>query len=508
MTGLSSVSIAEDILTLAKSVLFDRHWYEVCYPEATFEQGDPLVYFCDRGWRKGHAPNPYFDVPFYLERNPDVRDLGLNPLVHYLRYGEAEHRWPSLHFDPDWFRACHSLGAGDHCLSHLMSQLTIQELSPNPGFEPDWYRRAYGSFIPFGFSAFADYRLRGLSNDRRPSSFHREVYDSALFDEKFYCEVNPSVLKSGMDPGYHFCAVGWRLGLQPSPEFGLAWHQESNPGGRATSMDRLIRYLKLGATEVPLLGAPQSEATASPSPALGLSSAEKEGLAIRQSGVFDANYYLANSPDVRSVGLDAIDHFCRFGWREGRRPNPYFDPLWYDEYYLGAKREQNPLSHYISEGEREGFNPIIYFEPKWYQEKYHLSSDCSPLLHFLNHRRTQTFSPTRFFDVDFYMRRHGDAIGANRDPFAHFLRVAVTQDIDPSPEFDTRKYRFEHLSQVLPPRPVMAGAEVHQRMTRERLNPLVHFLLGLAGRHLTVPASGSSKPPCVEDEFWGDHHCS
>lgn len=46
-----------------------------------------------KNWRVHHllVPN-YFDSTYYLENNIDVREAGINPLVHFLRYGELEGR--------------------------------------------------------------------------------------------------------------------------------------------------------------------------------------------------------------------------------------------------------------------------------------------------------------------------------------------------------------------------------------------------------------------------------
>ena len=43
-----------------------------------------------RAWRR----HPLFDPNFYLQRNADVREAGLNPWLHYLRHGAAEDRKP------------------------------------------------------------------------------------------------------------------------------------------------------------------------------------------------------------------------------------------------------------------------------------------------------------------------------------------------------------------------------------------------------------------------------
>ena len=47
------------------------------------------------------------------------------------------------------------------------------------------------------------------------------------------------------------------------------------------------------------------------------------------SGLIDPNYYLINGTDVHEAQLDPAEHFCRYGWRESRKPNIYFDTRWY-----------------------------------------------------------------------------------------------------------------------------------------------------------------------------------
>jgi hypothetical protein len=46
-----------------------------------------------------------FDPAFYLERYPDVRGAGVDPLRHYLRYGSVEGRKPHPLFEPDHYLA-------------------------------------------------------------------------------------------------------------------------------------------------------------------------------------------------------------------------------------------------------------------------------------------------------------------------------------------------------------------------------------------------------------------
>ena len=50
---------------------------------------------------------------------------------------------------------------------------------------------------------------------------------------------------------------------------------------------------------------------------------------IRNSGLFDQDYYLARYPDVADSGLDPVDHYLRIGAAKGYDPNPLFDTGYY-----------------------------------------------------------------------------------------------------------------------------------------------------------------------------------
>jgi hypothetical protein len=70
---------------------------------------------------------------------------------------------------------------------------------------------------------------------------------------------------------------------------------------------------------------------------------------------FDAEYYLAANPDVRASGIDPLDHFLLWGWREGRNPSKTFDSAFYLSRYPDiASAGINPLQHYAWNGKAEG----------------------------------------------------------------------------------------------------------------------------------------------------------
>ncbi len=189
-------------------------------------------------------------------------------------------------------------------------------------------------------------------------------------------------------------------------------------------------------------------------------------------GFFDYGWYLAQNPDVAndvgSAEAGCLAHFMRIGWREGRWPNPYFDPNW----YLGVNHDvrdadQNALLHYILYGEAEGRRPVPAFDPEWYRHHHGLDRSTSPLRHFLQHRNDGTASPVPGFDADWYLHRYPDVAASGRDLYAHFCDVGMAEGRTPRPDvvviresglFDASHY-------------LVSGPDVPEC----RLDPLAHF---------------------------------
>ena len=76
---------------------------------------------------------------------------------------------------------------------------------------------------------------------------------------------------------------------------------------------------------------------------------------IKKSGIFDANYYYKNYPDVRRADVNPLLHFVLNGWKEGRNPSETFVTSYYLDLYMDVKNSgMNPLVHYIKYGINEG----------------------------------------------------------------------------------------------------------------------------------------------------------
>ncbi|WP_083276861.1 sulfotransferase [Sphingobium phenoxybenzoativorans] len=81
---------------------------------------------------------------------------------------------------------------------------------------------------------------------------------------------------------------------------------------------------------------------------------------IRQSDLFDKDWYLTKYADVGKQGVDPALHYLNYGWREGRDPSASFstnDYLKNNSDVAGANI--NPLLHFIEHGMAEGRGPII-----------------------------------------------------------------------------------------------------------------------------------------------------
>jgi glycosyltransferase involved in cell wall biosynthesis len=118
------------------------------------------------------------------------------------------------------------------------------------------------------------------------------------------------------------------------------------------------------------------------------SRADRTARIIRASGLFDSAWYLETYPDVAARKVDPVQHYVRYGAREGRDPNRLFSSSWYlASNPDAAESGLNPLAHFILRGAKEGRNPGPLFDTKWYLDANPdvTGAGVNPLLHFLRH---------------------------------------------------------------------------------------------------------------------------
>lgn len=73
---------------------------------------------------------------------------------------------------------------------------------------------------------------------------------------------------------------------------------------------------------------------------------------VEASGYFDADYYLSRYPDIADAAIGPVEHYLRFGAREGRDPSAQFSSTGYA--YLNASDDQNdnPLVQFLTQREQ------------------------------------------------------------------------------------------------------------------------------------------------------------
>jgi hypothetical protein len=109
------------------------------------------------------ARSGLFDTDYYLKTHKDIAAAGIHPLRHYVEYGDAEGRWPNPYFNPKAYRAFFEDGAL-HGICTLYHYAELGEalglgappdfdghryLATNPKLAP-WLDRPFTHFLNIG----------------------------------------------------------------------------------------------------------------------------------------------------------------------------------------------------------------------------------------------------------------------------------------------------------------------------------------------------------------------
>ena len=65
----------------------------------------------------------------------------------------------------------------------------------------------------------------------------------------------------------------------------------------------------------------------------------REYIIVRDSSLFDADYYLKNNRDVFDAGMDPVEHYIIFGWKENRVPSQTINSLMSKTAYQSIDRK-------------------------------------------------------------------------------------------------------------------------------------------------------------------------
>ncbi len=145
---------------------------------------DPVKHYLEHGWWEGRNPTRDFCSSGYLHFHPDVARSGMNPFVHYLRYGHRENRHVPK---PDEFKL------------YLENYKSCEAL-----FDAQLYWDSYpavqkriGRYDPA--LLLYDYMTVGWIDGYNPSQ---------SFSTADYLFLNPDVRAAGVNPLYHYATSG------------------------------------------------------------------------------------------------------------------------------------------------------------------------------------------------------------------------------------------------------------------------------------------------------------
>lgn len=238
--------------------------------------------------------------------------------------------------------------------------------------------------IPFGrLAVLAASGLHAPSDGASLSKFKRYVSGAScesphpLFNEEWYRQRNPDVLKAKALPIVHYLATGEREGRWPHPLFDLVWYNNTYASElREWHLSSLEHFILRGARR-----------------------------GFRPHPLFDTFYYVGQAPEISDTGMNPLVHYLETGWLKGLNPHPLFDNEWY------LKKATDTVS-----------------------------ANMPPLLHYVLHGWNQCRDTHPLFDTEFYLRNNADVLAMGECPLQHYLNQGWKEGRQPSQEFDPVKY--------------------------------------------------------------------
>jgi len=278
-----------DRAQIAGCTLFDAGWYRETYTDLP-ASADAAADYRDRGVSGDRDPSPLFSSEAYLAASTDVRALGINPLLHYLRHGlnegrpaptRAEHQrvrdtediradpW----FDEAWYLATYPEVAhsGKDAAAHYLVAGVGGMFDPSPAFSSAAYLDASPDVRVAGANPLLHYRRHGQGEQRfvidvagwaRMASIAL-IADSDLFDAAWYLDRYSDVRLAGDDPAAHYMDRGWSEGRDPGPGFSTVCYLDAMSATGEQCGNPLLHYLMHGRHEGrPIVPAPSAEMNA------------------------------------------------------------------------------------------------------------------------------------------------------------------------------------------------------------------------------------------------------
>ena len=376
----------------------------------------------------------------------------------------------------------------DALFTQFLDEGWRQGADPAPDFSVAGYLRINDDVAAAGANPFLHYLAFGVSEERaavlsdwgRPRSVSYTPHDLALIEphvvrDHIVAERPQLSTLSDRAVAAWYLVVGWAEGLDPSPDLSIRAVQARHDGDAARGRNPLLAEL--------------AARPAAPDPS--------GTHAYRRVGErFDPDFYRAAYADVAGFSdTEALDHFMRYGWREGRDPRPGFST----RAYLAARPDLqgtdiNPFLDHIESGHATPAPRA----PGLLQ---------APPLEIQPPAPADLDAVRDSFDADWYRATYPDVEGDDEALMAHYMTEGWRQRRDPSPHFSTGDY-----------------LDLYADIDGSGSNPLLHYVLfgryegrrpkdghaqplirdpaasGFSGLPATVLADAPADPPAPHDD--------
>jgi glycosyltransferase involved in cell wall biosynthesis len=161
-------------------LLFDLNYYNAqSGSELSFDEA--VTDYFERGGALGYNPHPLFDTRYYLSEHPEVRALGINPLVHFLLHSVAEEHSPSPYFDTEYY---YSQDRGlrvnrvNALVHYVINAPDNKAHRPNPLFGNGFYIGVYPDVKNSGENPLGHYLRTGCAEGRFASQTHKNLVET------------------------------------------------------------------------------------------------------------------------------------------------------------------------------------------------------------------------------------------------------------------------------------------------------------------------------------------
>lgn len=155
-----------EILLIGKSEFFDAKWYKNQYLKRN--AFNPAKHYYKNGWKENYNPSEKFSTKEYLEKHPELVNLGLNPLLHYEKlireYVEIIRK--SEFFDAQWYRKTYDISARIDCAEHYYKYGWKEGYNPSVYFSTKAYLKENPDVIKEEINPLLHYELYGREEFR------------------------------------------------------------------------------------------------------------------------------------------------------------------------------------------------------------------------------------------------------------------------------------------------------------------------------------------------------